>query len=190
MTNGGKSVFKEHAGFAAFEDKDRIHKFRIPVAGSGSLLGHLRKSENEVVTNDSIKKKNILTINNQPTQLSIAAFLGKTMLSMQKSDSVYKLLSLNFQIADNRSCDDLQSLFGVMLPDSEMNRKMRLQKDKCKYAINHGIEPHCKQFLIQNVTASPCLSLSFNESSIMKIQLDQIDLYVRFWNASKELAET
>ena len=30
----------------------------------------------------------------------------------------------------------------------------------------------------------------FNESLNKKIQLGQMDLYVRFWNASKELAET
>ena len=39
-------------------------------------------------------------------------------------------------------------------------------------------------------TASPCQSLSFDESVYKKIQLFQMDLYVRFWNASKELAET
>ena len=41
---------------------------------------------------------------------------------------------------------------------------MTLQKDKCKYVINHGLAPYCEQLLIQNVTASPCHSLSFDES--------------------------
>ena len=44
--------------------------------------------------------------------------------------------------------------------------------------------------MIQNVTASSCHSLSFDESLNKKIQLGQMNLYVRFWNASKELAET
>ena len=43
---------------------------------------------------------------------------------------------------------------------------------------------------MQNVAASPRLSLPFNESLNKKIQLGQMYLYVRFWNASKELAET
>ena len=77
-----------------------------------------------------------------------------------------------------------------MFPDSEIPRKMTLKKDKCKYVINDGLAPYCEQLLIQNVPAFPCHSLSFNESLNKKIQLGQMDLYVKFWNASKELAET
>ena len=69
-------------------------------------------------------------------------------------------------------------------------RKMILQKDKCKYVMNHGLAPYCEQLSIQNVTASPCHSLSFDKSLNKKIWLGQMNLYVRFWNASKELAET
>ena len=77
-----------------------------------------------------------------------------------------------------------------MFPDSEIARKITLQNDKCKYVINHGLAPYCEQLLIQNVTASPCHSFSFDESLNKKTQLGQMDLYVRFWNASEELAET
>ena len=69
-------------------------------------------------------------------------------------------------------------------------RKMILQKDKCKYVINHGLAPYCEQLLIQNVTASPCHSFSYDKSLNKKIWLGQMNLYVRFWNASKEFAET
>ena len=77
MTNGGESALKCHSGLAPFEDKGKNHKLRTPVAGSESLLGHLKKPESEELTNDSVKKKNNSTIKNQPTQLSIIAVLEK-----------------------------------------------------------------------------------------------------------------
>ena len=62
VTNGGESALKRHAGLAPFEHKGKNHKLRTPVAGSGSLLGHLETPESEEVTNDSIKKKTNSTI--------------------------------------------------------------------------------------------------------------------------------
>ena len=44
--------------------KAKNHKLRTRVAGSWSLLGHLKKTESEEVTNDAVKKKiQLLTIN-------------------------------------------------------------------------------------------------------------------------------
>ena len=64
VTNDGEGALKRHAGFASFEDKGKNHKLRTRVAGSWSLLGHLKKTESEEVTNDAVKKKiQLLTIN-------------------------------------------------------------------------------------------------------------------------------
>ena len=52
VSNGGESVLKQHAGLAPFKDKGKNHKLRTPVAGRGSLLGHLKKPESEEVTNE------------------------------------------------------------------------------------------------------------------------------------------
>ena len=56
-----------------------------------------------------------------------------------------------------------------MFPDSEFARKMILQKDKCKYVINHGLALYCEQLLIQNVRASSCHSFSLDELLKKKI---------------------
>ena len=56
--------------------------------------------------------------------------------------------------------------------------------------IDHGPAPYHEQLLIQNLTASPYHSFSFNESLNKKIQLGQMNIHARFWNASKELVET
>ena len=57
-----------------------------------------------------------------------------------------------------------------MFPDNEIARKMTILEDKS--------------------TVSLCHSLPFDESLNKKIQLGQMNLFVNFWNASKELAET
>ena len=48
----------------------------LKIKGSGSLLGHLKKSESEEMTNDFVKNKNP-TVNNKPTQLLITAVIEK-----------------------------------------------------------------------------------------------------------------
>ena len=96
---------------------------------------------------------------------------------------VSKVVKFKFS---QRSYDDLQSLFSDMFPDSEIARKITLQKGKCQYVISHGLAPYCEQLLIQNFTASPCHSLSFDGSLNKKIQVGQMDLYVRFWDVNKE----
>ena len=139
------------------------------------------------MTNDSVTKKNNSTINNQPTQLSITVVIEKNNVIDAEISWCIKVVKSKFS---QQSCDDLQSLFSVMCPNSEIARKMTLQKDKCKYAINHGLALSCEQLLIQNVTASPCHSLSFDELLNKKSQVGKMDLYMRFWDASKEFAET
>ena len=64
VTKDGEGALKRHAVFAPFEDKGKNHKLRTRVAGSWSLLGHLKKIESVEMTNDAVKKKiQLLTIN-------------------------------------------------------------------------------------------------------------------------------
>ena len=64
VTKDGEGALKRHAVFAPFEDKGKNHKLRTRVAGSWSLLGHLKKIESGEMTNDAVKKKiQLLTIN-------------------------------------------------------------------------------------------------------------------------------
>ena len=49
-------------GGSALEDKDKNRKLKTPVAGSGSLLGHLEKPQSEQVTKDFVRIQ-LLTIN-------------------------------------------------------------------------------------------------------------------------------
>ena len=135
VTNDGESALKRHLALAPFEDKDKNHKLRTPVAGSAKLLSHLKKPESEEVTNDSVKKKNNSTTDNQPTQLSIKTVLEKNNIIDAEIRCCLKVVKSKFSL---RSCDNLHSLFSLMFPDRETARKMTLQMDKCKYVINHG----------------------------------------------------
>jgi len=55
--------------------------------------------------------------------------------------------------SDN-SCKKNVNLFQIMFPDSEIAKKMRLEPNKLKYMINHGIAPYVKKILEDDVKKS------------------------------------
>ena len=103
------------------------------------------------MTSDSVKKKNNSTITNQPT---ITAVLEKNNVIDAEMRWCLKVVKSKFS---QRSCDDMQSLFIVMFPDIEIARKMTLQKDKCKYVINHGAST-----LFWTIIDTKCYSISIS----------------------------
>ena len=74
----------------------------------------------------------------------------------------------------------LSVLVSFVVPEKHVAYK------KTVYIISHWLAPYCVQLLIQNVTASPCHLLSFDESLHKKIYLGQMDIFVRFLNVIKE----
>ena len=80
-----------------------------------------------------------------------------------------------------RSCDGFADLFRSMFPDSTIAEKFSLLKDKCAYFINHGIAPHFRSILMNNVKDPELYAISFDESLNTVIQMGQMDLVVNFW---------
>lgn len=56
--------------------------------------------------------------------------------------------------------------------------------------IMYGIYPVFKQTLKRMINGSSWYSLSFDESLNKDQQKCQIDVYIRFWNDKKDIAET
>ena len=79
-----------------------------------------------------------------------------------------------------RPCDGLADLFRSMFPDSTIDEKFCLQKDKCAYSINYGIAPHFRSILMNNVKDSEFYAILFDESLNTVIQMGQMDLVVNF----------
>ena len=82
----------------------------------------------------------------------------------------------------NNSCSDLNSLFQVMFPDSEIAKLFQLGPDKIRYMVNFGIAPYFKSLLMDTLKKSECFVVSFDESLNEVTQLCEMDLLVRFFD--------
>lgn len=90
--------------------------------------------------------------------------------------------------SDN-SCDGTVKLFTTMFPDSKIAQRMQLQPNKIKYNTNHGLAPHFKDILKENINRSNFVSVLFDESLNDFTQDCEMDLIVRYWNECKNIVE-
>ena len=56
-----------------------------------------------------------------------------------------KVIQLHFSF---RSCEGINKLFEVMIPDSEISYNLKPGKTKCAYLMNYCIAPHLKSNLL------------------------------------------
>ena len=73
-----------------------------------------------------------------------------------------------------------------MFNDSEVAKSFSLSKTKCMYYINYGVAPYFKEELVNAVEASPYFSLSFDETLKGKIQEEQLDCHVTYWDDNRK----
>ena len=82
----------------------------------------------------------------------------------------------------NRSCDELSHVFPKMFPDSDIAKGFKLGKTKAMYIATHGIAPHFKHLLKDNLNKSEVMEYSFDESLKEITQTCEMDLIIRYWN--------
>ena len=70
----------------------------------------------------------------------------------------------------NNSNKDTNNLFQAMFPDSEIAKSFQMGPNKVGYSITHGIGPYFKTLLKQQLSLSPWLVVSFDESLNKKTQ--------------------
>ena len=58
------------------------------------------------------------------------------------------------------------------------------QEPRAMYAINHGIPPYFKYFLLSSINASDIHVYSFDDSLNEVTQTCEMDLYVRYWDVA------
>ena len=81
---------------------------------------------------------------------------------VQNAEIRWALKQILSGYSDN-SCKDMVVLFQTLFPDSEISKKMRLEPNKLKYIINHGIAPYVKESLLDEVKKSDHFVTSFDE---------------------------
>ena len=58
-------------------------------------------------------------------------------------------------------------------------------RTKLQYVINHGLFPHFKQMILDEILKSPFLSILYDDSLNESIQKNEMDIHVRYWNVGE-----
>ena len=69
-----------------------------------------------------------------------------------------------------------------MFPDSQVAKSFQLSKTKCAYYVVFGLAQYLKELLVKDIKLSPFYLLSFDESLNNKLQEEQMDISIRFWD--------
>ena len=88
------------------------------------------------------------------------------------------------------SCGDLGEFLKDVFSDSPTVSKFTFGKTKCMYLIKFGIAPWIRQKLNEQVSASPFFSASFDDSHNSVLEMEQMDLQIRYWCPESNVAKT
>ena len=94
---------------------------------------------------------------------------------MEKAEILWALKQVYSGLSDN-SCKDVVSLFQSVFLESQIAQKIRLEPNKLKYMVNHGIAPYVKDILRDDVRKSDRYVVSFNESMNDITQTSEMDI--------------
>jgi hypothetical protein len=82
----------------------------------------------------------------------------------------------------NKSSEHSDLLFQKMFPDSAIASSFKCGEVKSAYLINHGIAPHFRYLVSDQLKGNDCqFVLLFDESLNRKTQLKQMDVHVHVW---------
>ena len=109
--------------------------------------------------------------------------LDSLMSSVAVSQAeIYWAMKVHWSHLSFRSCLNLNELFWKMFPDSQVAKSFQLSKTNCAYYVVFGLVRYFKEILVKDIKFSPFYSLSFDESLNNKLQEEQMDISIRFWN--------
>ena len=82
--------------------------------------------------------------------------------------------------ASGRFCLNLNELFMIMFPDSDITQNFKMSKMKVSYMIVYGIVEYFHRSLLSLLKKSPFFASLFDESLNGILNKDQMDIYIRF----------
>ena len=69
-----------------------------------------------------------------------------------------------------------------MFPDSQVSKSFQLSKTKCVYYAVFDLAQYFKEILVKDIKLSTFYLLSFDESLNNKLQEEQMNISIRFWD--------
>ena len=81
----------------------------------------------------------------------------------------------------NNFTDDFGNVLKCMCQTDPVSSKLQ-------YVINHGLFPHLKQMILDEILKSPFMSVLYDESLNENIQKSEMDIHVKYWNEGENKA--
>ena len=85
----------------------------------------------------------------------------------------------------NNSVDGFGDVLKRMCQTDPVSSKFQMGRTKLQYLVNHGLFPHFKQMILDEILKSPFMAVLFDESLNDSIQKSEMDILVRYWNAGE-----
>lgn len=123
----------------------------------------------------------------KPLPCSISSYLKNE--DVIKAEILWSVNSVVQHRSLNSSAKDV-SLFPFIFTDSEIAKKMQLQRTKMGYVIVFGIAPYFKKQLMEDSKKSDFFTIGFDESLNKVAQKGQMDLTIRFYWDKKNQVRT
>ena len=92
--------------------------------------------------------------------------------------------------ASYMSCLNLNELFMVMFPDSDIAQNFKMSKTKVSYMIVYGIAEYFHRSLLSLLKKSPFFTPLFDKSLNDILKKDQMDIHIRFYDVNSGTIST
>ena len=127
----------------------------------------------------------------QPAKLAGRVSLSEYGMSniMLKKEVIWCLSASSAHLS-NRQAECIAKSFPLIFEDSPIAQKFGVGKDKLGYMVNHGLFPHFKEKLYDDISSAEFIAVSFDEALNKVAQKTQMDVHVRYVNTKTGLTET
>ena len=85
----------------------------------------------------------------------------------------------------NNSVDNFGDVLKSMCQTDPASSKFQMGRIKLQYVVNHGLFPHFKQMILDEILKSSFMSVLYDKSLNESTQKSEMDIHVRYWNDLK-----
>lgn len=170
--------------------------FDIAAMGESALKSHVKSSKHDgnVKAAVSSTMKNFLVpsqseqpVDPTPSQSADLDSVCKKHELVTDAEILWALKVTTSHYSYN-SCSQTNDLFRRMFPDSEVAQAFSCGEQKTKYVVCHGLRPFFLSSLQREIDLRNYYVVLFDESLNDYLQQKQMDIHIRYWDASHKVA--
>ena len=174
----GIGAIKKHIATDGHKDKMKCYQDAI-------LVFQRRKPVNNdavAADNDTMQPGPARTFSSiSPSNLIAAHF---TATSGTNAEIIWALNCVVKGYSD-RSNEDFGDILTAMCPTSPEAKCFKMERNKLKYVVNHGVYPYFREELDRDVDKSPFIAIMFDESLNEIVQQSEMDVLICFWDIDR-----